>query len=389
MYQKRITIVGAGIVGLSTALALLKQGIKHVTVLEQATVNHQRGSSNGILRLMRLEYGSKKFYTSMVQSSFNLWNNLQQYTQRKLYTPTGLLVLGHENDKFTQPSYDNLCEAGYTPELLTGDTCVQRFPQFNSQGYDLITYNTDTAMLHASTCLQTLKDAIIDLGGTILENSLVTKIIHDKQWLPLCLQLSTGDFFTADRVVLATGPWVHQMLEELHLPICLTRQYVLYFANLESATFGLNTFPAFLADDLYGFPIYSTCTGEGPSWLKAASHRFGATADPNESPIIDERIIQEVTMQLYKLIPDLRQAKLVEIGTCIYDISPDEDFILDQYPGDPRITFATGLSGHGFKFGLLLGEMLSSMVCETKPIIPLEPFRLARFSHNLPTVSAT
>lgn len=389
MYQKRIIIVGAGIVGLSTAFALLKQGLKHVTVLEQATVNHDRASSNGRLRLIRLEYGDKKFYTDMVQLSFKLWQSLQEHTGRLLYTPTGLLVLGHENDLFTRPSYDTLREAGYTPELLTGHSCAQRFPQFNPQGYDLFTYNTQAGMLYASTCLQTLKDAVVDLGGTILENTLVTDIIHDKQSLPLGLHLSTGDSLTADHVVLAIGPWVHQMLKELHLPIRLTRQYVLYFANLESATFGLNTFPAFLADDLYGFPIYSACTSSGPCWLKAASHQFGATADPNEIPTIDETVIKKVTMQLQELLPDLCKAKLVQIGTCIYDISPDEDFILDQYPGDPRITFASGLSGHGFKFGLLLGEMLSSMVCETESIIPLEPFRLARFAHKIPTLAAT
>ena len=44
MYQQRIVIVGAGIVGLSTAYALLKQGMEHVTVLEQEAVDHRRGT---------------------------------------------------------------------------------------------------------------------------------------------------------------------------------------------------------------------------------------------------------------------------------------------------------------------------------------------------------
>lgn len=386
MYQRRITIVGAGIVGLSTAFALLKQGIKHVTVLDQDTVNNIRCSSSGFGRLIRLEYGNASFYTEMVQASFKLWNILQRQTRRTLYTPTGLLVLGHENDQFTLPSYETLRAIGYTPELLTDNTCQQRFPQFNIQDYDLFTYNTEAGILHASACLQTLKDAILDLGGSILEKVLVKEIIHNKQSLPLCLRLSTGEKLTTDHVVLAAGPWIHQILKGFHLPIRLTRQYTLYFANLPPTTFGLNTFPAFLADDLYGFPIYSPSTGTRPRWLKAASHQFGSLADPNEISIIDKHVIQKVTMQLYELIPDLQQAKLVKIGTCIYDVSPDEDFIIDQYPGDPRITFATGLSGHGFKFGLLLGEMISNIVCEKESIIPLKPFRLARFDYEVPTL---
>ncbi len=64
----------------------------------------------------------------------------------------------------------------------------------------------------------------------------------------------------------------------------------------------------------------------------------------------------------------------------MYDMSPDGDFILDRLLDDPRIVVATGLSGHGFKFGLLLGEVLSSMVCETEPVIPIERFGLNRFA---------
>jgi glycine/D-amino acid oxidase-like deaminating enzyme len=65
----------------------------------------------------------------------------------------------------------------------------------------------------------------------------------------------------------------------------------------------------------------------------------------------------------------------------MYDVSPDEDFILDRLPSDPRVIFATGLSGHGFKFGLLLGDILSSLVSDSEPPIPLDRFRLSRFAH--------
>src|SRR5437764_1111516 len=86
-------------------------------------------------------------------------------------------------------------------------------------------------------------------------------------------RFESGDDVLADRVVLAVGPWVHRLLGELRLPIRMTRQYLLYFANLPLSSFGLSTFPAFLADELYGFPIHPTAgTGYGPGWFKATSH---------------------------------------------------------------------------------------------------------------------
>ena len=56
MYQQRVVIVGGGIVGLSTAYALLKQGMKQVMVVEQAAIDHRRGTSYGLSRLLRFEY---------------------------------------------------------------------------------------------------------------------------------------------------------------------------------------------------------------------------------------------------------------------------------------------------------------------------------------------
>src|SRR5579885_2098262 len=73
VYQPQIVIIGAGIVGLSTAYALLNQGMNRVRVLEQAVVNHTRSTSSSISRLLRLEYGEDAFYSRMVQLSLDLW----------------------------------------------------------------------------------------------------------------------------------------------------------------------------------------------------------------------------------------------------------------------------------------------------------------------------
>jgi monomeric sarcosine oxidase len=378
--QQRIVIVGAGIVGLSTAYTLLKQGMQHVTVLEQATVDHPKGTSHGLSRLLRFEYGNDLFYSEMVQLSLQRWTRLEYLTRRTLYTRTGLLVLGNENDNFTLPSYRMLSKLGLSPERLSHRYCKQLFPQFDTSKYDLFTYNRDAGILHASSCLRTLKELIIELGGNISEAHCVREITHDSLLRPIRLHLASGDEIQADRLVLATGPWIHSLLSELHLPVRLTRQYLLYFAKLPTASFALHTFPAFMVDDLYGFPLHSTCARSGPTWLKAASHDFGVPVNPDDHPVFDSEIIAKIRDRLCTLLPLLEQAELTHVDACIYDVSPDEDFILDRLPYDPRIVFATGLTGHGFKFGLVLGEILSSMVRDTPPPLPVERFRLARFS---------
>ncbi|MBV9691615.1 MAG: FAD-dependent oxidoreductase, partial [Ktedonobacteraceae bacterium] len=382
MFKQRVVIVGAGIVGLCTAYALLKQGVKHVTILEQATVDHKQAESHGPSRLLRFEYGRDLFYSRMVQLSLSRWRSLEQVCGQAFFTPTGVLLLGKEDDNFSQASYNALSKLGFPIQYLTRWACRQLFPQFNTQPYTIMTYNPEGGILHASMCLHILKDMIIDLGGHIYESARVIHLFHEKQYLPIRIQLNSGDEFIAEHVVLAMGPWLHHLLGGLHLPVRLTRQYLLYFANLPISSFGLNVFPAFFADDLYGFPINTTCVDDSRGWLKAASHAPGTPVDLDELPVIEEHVIAQTIDKLLNLLPALAQAELARIDACVYDTSPDEHFILDRLPRDPRIILATGLSGHGFKFGPVLGELLSSLVCDTEPIVPMEHFQLTRFTQQ-------
>jgi len=119
VYQKQIVIVGAGIVGLSTAYALLKQGIRNVTIVEQEAVDHQRATSRGPSRLLRFEYGPDVHYSKMVQLSLHRWRQFERVTGYTIYTRTGLLILGTEDDNFTLPSYRILRALGQPIERLS------------------------------------------------------------------------------------------------------------------------------------------------------------------------------------------------------------------------------------------------------------------------------
>ena len=376
--QQHIVIVGAGIVGLSTAYSLLTRGDRNVTILEQKTVDHTRSSSHGFSRLLRFEYGPDAFYSHMVGSSLKRWKNLEYLTGQTLYTSTGLLMLGNDDDRDTLSSYRVVHEMGLPIERLSQDACASRFPQFDRRPYNLCLYNHEAGILHASTVLQTLRDLILDLGGEIYESCRVKRITNDSQHYPIRLHLSSGQTMRADRIVLAAGPWIHRLLHHLHLPVRITRQYLLYFSGLRVSEYSTGVFPAFFAGDIYGFPIHQGCNG----WVKATSHTFGVPIDPDNVALQDNRLISSISAQIQELLPALQHAEIARVDSCMYDVSPDEDFILDRLPSDPRVIVATGLSGHAFKFGLLLGDILSNMVSNTEPPVPVDRFRLSRFSHT-------
>ncbi|MGH2479405.1 MAG: FAD-dependent oxidoreductase, partial [Ktedonobacteraceae bacterium] len=159
VYQPQVVIVGAGIVGLSTAYTLLKRGMRNVLVLEQAVVNHPRATSASISRLLRFEYGTDALYSRMVKLSLEHWRELERNTRRHLYTPTGLLRLGKGGEEVWR-EHQIARELELPSKLLSARSCRQRFPQFEVGDYDMLAYNATAGILHASTCLTTLKRAI-------------------------------------------------------------------------------------------------------------------------------------------------------------------------------------------------------------------------------------
>jgi glycine/D-amino acid oxidase-like deaminating enzyme len=60
-------------------------------------------------------------------------------------------------------------------------------------------------------------------------------------------------------------------------------------------------------------------------------------------------------------------------------MTPDHDFVVDRLPGEPRVVFVGGLSGHGFKFTVLLGRIAMRLALGEDPGHDLRRFALARF----------
>ena len=55
-------------------------------------------------------------------------------------------------------------------------------------------------------------------------------------------------------------------------------------------------------------------------------------------------------------------SRLVHHSACMYSMTPDGHFIVDQYPGLPQVVFAAGMSGHGFKFAPVIGCYLTDLL---------------------------
>ena len=107
------------------------------------------------------------------------------------------------------------------------------------------------------------------------------------------------------------------------------------------------------------------------SLYKIGIHPGGPPVDPDrqdQGP--DEEQAGRLDRLARRYLPGL-DPRPVRIESCIYDNTPDEDFVIDRAG---QIVVGSGTSGHGFKFGPLLGEWLADLAAGLPPAAPWPSF---------------
>ena len=78
--------------------------------------------------------------------------------------------------------------------------------------------------------------------------------------------------------------------------------------------------------------------------------------------------------------PALRDAPLIESRVCQYEQTPDSHFIIDRHPKNENVWLLGGGSGHGFKHGPAIGEMMADLILKDRQ--PAAIWRLGRFKNG-------
>jgi sarcosine oxidase len=65
---------------------------------------------------------------------------------------------------------------------------------------------------------------------------------------------------------------------------------------------------------------------------------------------------------------------------CLYSVTPDSGFILDQHPESEKVWIVSACSGHGFQHSAGVGEALAKWVANQTPPLDMSAFALRRFA---------
>jgi sarcosine oxidase len=313
--------------GSAAARALARAG-HEVTLFEQFRVGHERGSSHGRSRIVRLAYPEREF-VELAREAFTGWRELEQESGTELLELNGLLELVADP---AQGSRDALEAAAAEYELLDATEARRRWPVGVPDGWTAL-FQPEGGIVRADLAHRAFVDSAIAHGVRLEEET----------------HVESADDVDADVVVVTTGSWVTRLVPDL--PVRTTRETVAYFlrdgdplpsvVQLDPKTRGHALYS--LHDPLHG--------------LKAGTHHAGAVVGPDDPGEPDPALVERVADWVARTYPDADPVP-VAAETCMYTTTADEHFILERRG---RVVIGSACSGHGFKFAPAIGARLADL----------------------------
>jgi sarcosine oxidase len=377
MRRYDVIVIGVGGMGSAAVYHLARRG-KAVLGLEQFDIPHDRGSSHGTNRIIRLAYWEHPSYVPLLRRAYELWRELEHRAGERLLIITGGIDAGPEGCPTVTGSLLS-CDIHHLPhETLTAAELHRRFPGYRLAGDMVAVYQPDGGFVLSERAIVAHVTAAQALGAEVRAREPVLGWEPDRDGVRVRTAHGT---YAAERLVITTGPWAARFVPSLARAAVPERQVLLWAQPLRPEHFRLAMFPVFNMESpegrFYGFPIYGV-----PGFkIGKYHHRLEQTdADAVDREIHpeDEAVLRE---GIRRYFPDA-DGPTMAMKTCLFTNSPDEHFILDRHPDHADVAVAAGFSGHGFKFASVVGEIMADLALEGRSRFDLSLFRIGRLAKS-------
>jgi sarcosine oxidase len=366
-----VVVIGLGGWGSSALYHCTKAGAK-VCGIEQFQLNHDKGSSHGDSRVIRMAYFMHPDYVPVLRRAYDLWHKLEEEAKTSLLTVTGLLCVGEPNGDFIH-GLESCYQLHALPhERLSSAEAQGRFPQFKLPDEAVCYFDSLGGYLRPEASVRAHIDLANRQGAVTLFGE---RLISWKKEAGHVLIRTDKRELSAEKLIITTGAFTSQICTETPIRIQALRKVLFWYSVKDPNRFCSPDFPVWIAKlgglNYYGFPSLE------PGVIKAAEDTGG---QPLQDPYTADhglRLEDESNLRLF-LDTFLRKqldARLYH-KVCLYENSPDRHFVIDRHPEYGNVILAVGGSGHGFKFATVAGEMAADLALTGTSKVRPEIFRL-------------
>ena len=377
-----VAVIGLGALGSSTLWQLSKSG-KRILGIDQFSPPHTMGSSHGETRITRLAVGEGMDFVPIVKRSHEIWQELESLSGNTIMTTTGGLLFDsgvqswakHGSEGFFERTVNFAKEGKIPHEIFDAQELQKRFSEFNLEESGKVYFEPSAGFLRPELAISTQLQLAGQNGAVIKTH---TKVLGISPISGGGVQIQTNQgTFEAAQVILSAGPWVKDFLPSFvktQFKIC---RQILHWMPKKGDAFSLGITPIFMwgydsgpEDFIYGFPSLDGTT------IKVASESFIERNHPDTimrevSEAECEEFIQNKIANRFNHI----EKKVVQSKVCIYTVTSDSYFVVDELPDFPEVLVGSACSGHGFKHSSGLGEGIADKILGKKPRFDLEVFK--------------
>lgn len=362
-------ILGGGGMGSATAYQLTKRGHR-VLLLEQFAAAHDRGSSHGETRVIRKAYFEHPDYVPLLRRAYQLWSELEEVCGKRLYYQTGLLLAGPTNGEVIVGA--QLASATHAVPLdhLT-ESDLQSFPGFQIPEELTVLLEPEAGYLLVEQCVSEYLQAATRAGCEVHTNERVLHWSSDDRGVAV---QTTRAHYQASSLVITAGAWSASFLPAA-VPLRVLRKALAWHQIRAESEHTYINGPVFLFQmnhgAFYGFPSIDGAT------VKVAEHSGGDLIDHPQ--MLDRQWTpcdtEPVSAFVRQVMPGLNHTAS-RGSICMYTMTPDEHFIVDEHPQYSNVHVAAGFSGHGYKFASVIGEILADRVEGVTTVVEADFLRL-------------
>jgi sarcosine oxidase len=370
-----VIVIGLGAMGSAALFHLARRG-RRVLGLEQFDVPHDRGSSHGLTRIIRLAYYEHPSYVPLLRRAYELWHELERLAGVTLLQTTGSIDAGPPGSAVVEGSLRS-CDLHDLPhEVLTSAELTARFPGYRLPRETVAVLQPQGGFLLPELCISHHLIAAQASGAEVHGQERVV------EWEPtprgVVVTTEHGEY-EADKLIVSAGAWIGKLVPQLRDLAVPERQVLAWMQPLRAESFQPERFPVFnlVVDEgrYYGFPVVDIL-----GFKVGRYHHRQEVVDPDtldrDCHPEDERLLRSFTERYF---PDAA-GPTTAMQTCMFTNTPDEHFVLDLLPAHPQVIVASPCSGHGFKFASVVGEILADLAISGTTTHDIELHRLARFA---------
>ncbi|CAJ0585097.1 unnamed protein product, partial [Mesorhabditis spiculigera] len=372
-------VVGAGILGSSTAYHCRKLGLKTLQ-LEQYNLGHWHGSSHGMSRITRLVHVDAP-YVPVVQDSYKQIAEFEKKRGEKLWGNTGLVWVA-DPDTIDHIS-TTAKKSGLEHEVFGGEEINQRYPQMTYDNTWKALYDPMGGMIYPEKWLRTYQEEYRALGGIVHEDETFIEVTEDGEITTI---RTNKDTYTCRRTILCVGTWLQTVFPDIANLTQLQPQRVCvaYWKPKDPKDlplFSQEKMPVVIIEDRRtGEEAFALPTRDYPDAIKYCKY-FGDAFNIGDAEKDPESVnLEEPRKHLSQHFPQIDATEPAHVDKCKYTVSADHHYIFDWHPKFNNVLVGSGCCGSGFKVSPGFGRALAHLLAGQESPFDLSMFSLKRFT---------